>query len=224
MNDQDKSKEQLIAELVELRQRVAEERATPELKTAAALFQVAPLGIHECDTEGRITFVNPSQEAITGYTADELVGTYVWDRLAPGPEKDSLPAYFKHLVSEQPAPTPFFAKNIRKSGEVFDVRIDWNYIRNPQGEVTGFVSVVSDITEGRRAEEESARNKAILQAALRACRSTSSPLVPMGDTSSKMPLPDRIGTRPLGNARKNWGRARTPSRSGWTIIDCGVRG
>jgi len=166
MNDQDKSKEQLIAELVELRQRVAGERATPELKAAAALFQVAPLGIHECDTEGRITFVNPSQVAITGYTADELVGTYVWDRLAPGPEKDSLPAYFKHLVLEQPAPTPFFAKNIRKSGEVFDVRIDWNYIRNVQGEVTGFVSVVCDITEGRRAEEESARNKAILQAAI----------------------------------------------------------
>ena len=152
MNDQEKSREQLIAELVELRQRVAEERATPELKTAAALFRVAPLGIHECDTEGRITFVNPSQEAITGYTADELVGTYVWDRVVPGPEKDSMPAYFKHLVSEQPAPTPFFCKNIRKSGEVFDVRIDWNYIRNAQGEVTGFVSIVADVTEGNRKE------------------------------------------------------------------------
>ena len=101
MNDQEKSREQLIAELVELRQRVAGERATPELKAAAALFQVAPLGIHECDTEGRITFVNPSQEAITGYTADELVGTDAWDRIVPGPEKDSLPAYFKYLVSER---------------------------------------------------------------------------------------------------------------------------
>ena len=40
-----------------------------------------------------------------------------------------------------------------KNGEVFDVRIDWNYIRNPRGEVTGFVSSVSDITERKRAEE-----------------------------------------------------------------------
>ena len=166
MNDQDKSREQLIAELEELRQRLAEERSTPEMKTAAVLFRLAPLGIHACDTEGRIIFVNPSQEAITGYTADELIGTCIWDRLPPGPEKDSLPAYFKHLISEQPAPMPFFAKNIRKSGEVFDVRIDWNYIRNPEGKVTGFVSVVSDITEHERAEEELARNKAILQAAI----------------------------------------------------------
>ena len=152
MNDQDKTREQLIEELARLRERIADESALPELRTAAALFQVAPLGIHECDTEGRITFVNPSQEAITGFPADELVGTYVWDRLAPGPEKESLPAYFKHLVAEQSAPTPFFAKNIKKSGEVFDVRVDWNYIRNTQGDLTGFVCIVSDITDYKWAE------------------------------------------------------------------------
>jgi PAS domain S-box-containing protein len=65
-----------------------------------------------------------------------------------------LPAYFEQLLSEQPAPRPFFAKNLRKSGEVFDVRIDWNYIRNQEGKVTGFVSVVSDITEHKRAKQE----------------------------------------------------------------------
>ena len=113
MNDQDKSKEQLIAELVELRQRVAEERASPELKTAAALFQVAPLGIHECDTEGRITFVNPSQEAITGYTADELVGTYIWDRIVPGPER--TPCLRTSSISFQNSP-PQHRSSPRTSG------------------------------------------------------------------------------------------------------------
>ena len=154
MKDQDKTRDQLIVELAELRQRVAAmEKVSQENQSAAALLQAASLGIHECDTEGRITFTNLSQEAITGYTADELAGTYAWDRIEFGPERDALPAYFKHLVSEQPLPTPFFAKNIRKSGEVFDVRVDWNYKRNPQGQVTGFVCIVSDITEGgKRAE------------------------------------------------------------------------
>ncbi len=152
MNDQDKSREQLIAELVELRQRIADAGAGAELSAAAALLHVAPLGIHVCDCEGRITFVNPSQEAITGYTADELVGTYAWDRIVPGPDKDFLPAYFKHLVTEQPAPTPYCAQNIRKNGELFDVRIDWNYIRNLQGQVKGFVSIVTDITQQKQAE------------------------------------------------------------------------
>jgi len=154
MNDQDKSKEQLIAELAVLRQRLAEDRSAPELTMAAAVLRLAPLGIHACDTDGRITFVNPSQEALTGYAAHELIGTGIGDRLPPGPEKDSLPAYLKQLACEQPAPTPFFAKNIRKSGEIFDARIDWNYLRNAQGDVTGFISVVTDITEHQRAEEQ----------------------------------------------------------------------
>ena len=158
MKDQDKDKQQLIDELVLLRQQLpAGEQALLESQASANLLQIAPLGIHECDTEGRITFVNPSQEAITGYTAEELLGSYVWDRIVPGPDKDSLPAYFKHLVSEQPPPTPFMSKNIRKNGEWFDVRIDWNYKRDLQGQVTGFVCIVSDITEQKSAEE--ARNK-----------------------------------------------------------------
>ncbi len=154
MKDQHKTREELISENEELRRRVAVlEKASQEDQLATALLQVPSLGIHECDTEGRITFGNPSQEAITGYTADELAGTYIWDHIERGPERDALPAYLAHLVSEQPAPTPFFAKNITKSGEVFDVRVDWNYERNPQGQVTGFVCIVSDITEQKRAEE-----------------------------------------------------------------------
>jgi PAS domain S-box-containing protein len=153
MKDQDKTKKQLIAELADLRRQLAKESASPEIRTAAALLQVASLGIHECDTEGRIRFVNPSQAAITGFSAEELVGTYVWDRIPPGPERDALPAYFKQLVSEQPSPTPYFAKNFGKNGELFDARVDWNYIRDSAGQVTGFVSIVSDITESKQAEQ-----------------------------------------------------------------------
>ena len=154
MKDQKKTKEQLISELNDLRGQVAVlKQALAENQSAVAYLQVAPLGIYELDAKGRITFVNPSQEAITGYTADELLGTYVWDRIQPGPERDSLPAYLEHLVLEQPVPTPFFAKNIRKNGEVFDVRVDWSYKRNPQNQVTGFECILSDITERKRAED-----------------------------------------------------------------------
>jgi PAS domain S-box-containing protein len=152
MNDWKKSKEQLIADLVELRQQVADDSGLRERHWATALLQVVPLGIHQCDTQGRITFVNPSQEAITGYTADELVGTFVWDRMPLGPERDFLPEYFRYLVTEQPAPTPYFAVNVRRDGEVFDVRVDWNYLRNSKGELTGFVSIVTDVTVERRTQ------------------------------------------------------------------------
>jgi PAS domain S-box-containing protein len=154
MLDRDKSKQELSEELAEMRRRVAAlETALQEYQSAAAVLQIAPLGIHEIDAAGRIMFVNRSQEAITGYPADELLGTCVWDHIEPGPTRDSLPAYLQYLVAEQPAPTPYFARNIKKNGEVFDVRIDWTYKRNAQGQVAGFVTVLSDITERKRAEE-----------------------------------------------------------------------
>ena len=148
---QDKSEQRLIDKL---RQRIAElEKASQQKDTEAAfVLKMAPLGIHECDTDGRITFVNPCQERITGYTADELVGTYIWDRIEPGSQKESMPDYLKHLVSEQPLPSPFVAKNIRKNGELYDIRVDWNYKRNPQEQVTGFVCIISDVTEQKRVE------------------------------------------------------------------------
>jgi PAS domain S-box-containing protein len=141
--------EQLIDKL---QQRIAElEEASQKKDTEAAfVLKMAPLGIHECDTDGRIIFVNPCQERITGYTAEELIGTYIWDRIEPGPQKESLPDYLKHLVSEQPAPIPFVARNIRKNGELYEIRVDWNYKRNPQEQVTGFVCIISDVTEQKR--------------------------------------------------------------------------
>jgi PAS domain S-box-containing protein len=62
-------------------------------------------------------------------------------------------------LSEQPDPTPFFAKNVRKNGELFDARVDWNYIRNPQGQITGFVSIVTDISAQKQAEAELLENR-----------------------------------------------------------------
>lgn len=150
--DWDRSKEELIAELVELRERSVDERELGECRRAAAVLQVALHGVHECDIQGRITFVNPSQEAITGHTADELLGMYVWEPMPPGPQKDALAAYLRHLVIEQPRPTPYFTQYVHKQGGIVDVRVDWNYVRSPNGEVTGFVSIMTDVTEERKVQ------------------------------------------------------------------------
>jgi PAS domain S-box-containing protein len=170
MRDTEKNKQQLLDELAGLRQRVAALEAAGETRQerlqSDLLLQSVPLGISGCDTEGRITFVNPACEAIIGYAADELVGGYVWDRSEPGPQKDSFPAFFKHIVAEQLAPTPYVTRIARKNGEVIDLRVDWSYNRDSQGQIVGFVSVLSDITEQKRMECELRQSRAALQAAV----------------------------------------------------------
>jgi PAS domain S-box-containing protein len=169
MRDSDKTRDQLLEEVVALRQRVAALEAAEQSRRdrddwARQLLDASPLGIHECDTEGRISFVNPAQEAISGYSADELLGTYVWDRIEAGPERETTAQLLKSLVGGDAVPSPFFAKNVRKNGEVFDIRIDWNYRRNPQGQVIGFVSILSDVTAQKRQERELRQSQAILRA------------------------------------------------------------
>lgn len=158
MNDHRKTKDQLVAELADLRQRVADLEATEKSlreseERAALILRLAPLGICECDIDGRITFMNPCEEAITGSRAEELIGSFVWDRMEPGPARDALPDLFKQLVAEQPPPTPHVSRHFGQKGKLYDVRVDWSYKRNPQGQIVGFVCIISDITEQRRYQE-----------------------------------------------------------------------
>ncbi|MFZ1935642.1 MAG: PAS domain S-box protein [Thermoguttaceae bacterium] len=150
MRDSEKTRDQLLEELAQLRQRVAALEAADQ----SQLLEVVPLGIHVCDTEGRIILVNAAQEAVTGYAADELLGTHVWDRMERVSEKGAEAARLRSLAADQPVPSPYFSRNVRKNGEVYDVRIDWNYRRNSRGQIVGFVSIISDVTEQKRLERE----------------------------------------------------------------------
>ena len=69
-------------------------------------------------------------------------------------------------MSDQPSLSPVFGSRVKKNGERIEIRGDCNYLRNKTGEVTGLVTVVADITDLKRAEEELAKSKAILTAAV----------------------------------------------------------
>jgi PAS domain S-box-containing protein len=58
------------------------------------------------------------------------------------------------LAEDQPVPTPYFATNLTKEGNSIDIRADWNYKRDEKGRVAGFISVITDITEQKQAEED----------------------------------------------------------------------
>ena len=135
----------------------AEEALRLSERKFRTLVETMPYGLQENDTAGIITFSNDSHCKILGYTQEEMHGKAIWEFMSTEEERENLRQFLKHLVNEQPVPSPFGTKNITKDGRVIDVKVDWNYKKDSRGEVTGFISVITDITELLKAEESSKR-------------------------------------------------------------------
>ncbi len=173
-NGLESSVQERTAELVDTAERlkieIKERKETEEALRASeerisSLLETVPNGICECDTNGVITMANSAYVRITGYNSKEVLNMYIWEFLEPGNHKEMLPLRLKHLINEQPSPSPFLTRHITKDGKLIDVQIDWTYKRDSQNKVAGFACVLSDITYRKKAEAEKQKLEAKLQQA-----------------------------------------------------------
>ncbi len=110
---------------------------------------------------GRIGYVNPFFEAVTSYTAAEVIGRPFSQFLSAG-ERIRLQQAFEDLLAGNNTLEPFIeAVLCIKSGE--ERIIHWSNValHNPYGEITGVLSIGIDITGQRQAE--AARDATIQQ-------------------------------------------------------------
>jgi len=133
--------------------KLAEEALRESEERYRRLVESSPHGIQVIDTGGVITFANPAYQKMLGYTEEELLGESVLNLLEPIAKRDELRNYLHYLVKEQPSPTTYNQQNRAKDGRIIDMAVDWDYNRDEQGHVTGFTSVITDITEQKRAQE-----------------------------------------------------------------------
>jgi PAS domain S-box-containing protein len=114
-------------------QRELDKPTLGSLEMANVLDAVSTLVI-VFDPEGRILHFNKACETATGYTAGELQGCCVWERLIPDEQVASQIALFDQFRSDG-LPTDFESDWICRDGA--QRRIAWcgTCIRNPDGEV-----------------------------------------------------------------------------------------
>jgi PAS domain S-box-containing protein len=116
-----------------------------------SLFDDAPVGYHELDTQGRIVRVNRTELSMLGYTAEEMFERSVWEFMAEGDV--SRQAIQTKLAGKQPAVT-FECKYISKDGRRLPVLVEDRILRDSEGRITGIRSTIQDITERKRTEEQ----------------------------------------------------------------------
>lgn len=140
----------LLSEIVD--RRLVELALRSSEQQYRSLVETIPYGIEEIDTTGTIIFSNSAYHRMLGYEQGEMLGKKIWD-FSPEPEHSNLPEYLAMLVEQQPPQTSYLGQSLTKDGNLIDVQMDWNYKRNEQGLVTGFISVITDITELKQAEK-----------------------------------------------------------------------
>jgi PAS domain S-box-containing protein len=109
--------------------------------------------VEEVTLDGIITFTNPARDRMHGGNPGELIGKTVFELQATPEENNAIRAYFATFVTKPPTPTARLVVNPRHDGQLMDLQVDWNYRRDPQGQIIGLVSVLTDITERKRAEQ-----------------------------------------------------------------------
>ncbi len=123
---------------------------------------MVPYGVDEINTEGTILLTNPAHAKMLGCKSDDLIGRTIFELQTTDDDREFTYHYFRKIQKERPDPTPFIAKNKTCDGNVIDVQIDWNYLEGNDGELLGFITVISNISE--RIKFEKALNDARLKA------------------------------------------------------------
>ena len=102
-----------------------------------------------------IIYVNPAFTEITGYTAQDSIGQS--PRLLDGPETDrSDRLRVIDAIAKGEAATVDI-RHYRKSGEPFWSHLSIFPVRNKHGQITHYVGSITDVTQHREAQQESAR-------------------------------------------------------------------
>ena len=117
------------------------------------LLNTSPFGIQLTDCDGKIIFSNPAHQQILGYNDNQLVGKYIWDFIVKEKDKEKSKEYYRHIIKNQPSPEPYFSTNMRIDERIIKIQINWNYVRNIQGDIEGIISIITDVTEKLKAEK-----------------------------------------------------------------------
>lgn len=147
-----------LAHIIVLTTDISEQIATKhklELSEAhhLLLLNTIPYGVQEIDLSGNITYSNPAHDQLFGYASGEMLGLSIFDLFPNKEAGDKLRKRINVVLDSRPAPSTYYEQIQQNNGEIRQIKIDWCYKYDEQANVIGLISILSDITQQREAEE-----------------------------------------------------------------------
>jgi PAS domain S-box-containing protein len=130
------------------------------------IFEEGPIGIAIVDLDQCFVNVNTSVSQMMGYSGEELVGKNTLDLTYPEDiDKDQEIAKALFNGADR---CSFEKRYVRKNGELLWVNLTASIMRDKDGKPHHYVTMLKDVTEGKRAEDALHESKRDLEAAVQA--------------------------------------------------------
>jgi PAS domain S-box-containing protein len=136
-----------------------EETAAQMRKLSRALEQTADF-VMVTDVAGRIEYVNPAFEQLTGYTREEALGKTPRLVRSGMHTSDFYRRFWETILRGEVYRGVFI--NRTREGRIFHEEKTITPLKDAEGVITHFISTGRDITERRQAEEQARRHQAEL--------------------------------------------------------------
>ncbi|VXC55576.1 bifunctional diguanylate cyclase/phosphodiesterase [Massilia sp. 9I] len=134
----------------------ARKQVEANLVQAARVFENAHEAIIVMDAEYRVQAVNQAFTSITGYAAADIIGSTLaglpWGQ-APGQDGNG---FYESIWSQLDGHDRWQGElpAVRKNGQAYTAWVALTTIRDPHGEASSYMAMLSDISERKRVEEQ----------------------------------------------------------------------
>ena len=118
-----------------------------------AMFNAISDAIVLVDVERRIFRVNKGMETVFGYTIEDLDGKTT-AIIYESEEEYLRQGKIRFNLSAEEKKKPYEVNYRRKNGQVFPSETIGTIVKNSAGEITGYIGVMRDISERKRAQDE----------------------------------------------------------------------
>ncbi len=168
MNDNQKTKAQLLVELADLRRQVEKQEAVKKSGLAGeerylTILEQIEDGYYEVDLSGKYTFVNTSVCKYHGRSPDELIGQSYRKFFANLESAQKIFKVYNEIYRTGIPAKIFDYPLLRKDGEIRHLEVSGSLIKDQAGKAKGFRGVIRDITERKKMEAEQERYRAFVE-------------------------------------------------------------